>query len=326
MEIPFYITFKEFEKNYPADLARWFEYCCDSSELDYLKELVAQYYYFLEYDFAQDKLIPDVTITLADCIFPFHEKSELTFITAYENGKEKEVFVDEKKNVYEWKKITMMEYAQFILDKIHTYFKNTHSVFPENETLHQYINNREVIKSDEFFGYRISDSLHQKALPFLKAYMPLYGDMVSEQLFRNFNFAIVKIAEFIDAKLKSLKSFELSIYQKVKSFAKKQVEKNAANCPQCVSYIPKIKINGSLQAWGYILTEFIEKGFIEPQRKNGKLNVQGTAKMILDHFEFTKEEFQPSVESLRQSLFIQNKFSNDKQDLFKIPSFKQLEK
>lgn len=68
------------------------------------------------------------------------------------------------------------------------------------------------------------------------------------------------------------------------------------------------------------------KGYIEPQRKNGKLNVQGTAKMILDHFEFTKEELQPSLESVRQSLFMQNKFSSDKQELFRIPSLKQLEK
>jgi hypothetical protein len=112
MEIPFYISFKEFEKNYPADLASWFEYCCDSNELDFLKELVEQYYYFLEYDFTEDKLIPDVTITLADCIFPYHEKSECRFVAAYQDGKKKKVFRDENENVFEWKKITMMQYAQ----------------------------------------------------------------------------------------------------------------------------------------------------------------------------------------------------------------------
>lgn len=326
MEIPFYLSFKEFEKNYPSDLATWFEYYKDSDEVDFLKELVNQYYYCMEYDFTEDKLIPDITITLWDCIFPYHEKSEVRFISAYENGKPKKVYQDKEKNVFESKKISMMEYTQYILDKIHKYLKENNITLTGNETLHDYMNNHEIIVSHDLFGFWLSYDLHQKTLPFLKAYMPVHGEMVNGPLFRNFNFAIVRIAEFIDQKLKALKAFEFSIYQKVKSQAKLLVKKTGKHETRPASYIPKIKINGSLQAWGYILTELIEKGYIEPQRKNGKLNVQGTAKMILDHFEFTKEEFQPSPESVRQSLFNQNKFSNDKQDLFKIPSFKQLEK
>jgi hypothetical protein len=221
-----------------------------------------------------------------------------------------------------------MEYAQHILNKIHRYFKANNITLKENKTLHHYINNQEIITSDEFVGYRVDYNLHQKALPFLKAYMPLHGETVNEPLFRNFNFAIVRIAEFIDQRLKTLKAFEFSIYHKVKSQAKVQLKRNGNdnNIIEPVSHLPKIKVNGSLQAWGYILTELMDKGYIEPQRKNGKLNVQGTAKMILDHFEFTKEEFQPSLESVRQSLFMQNKFSSDKQELFRIPSLKQLEK
>ncbi|AZA84957.1 hypothetical protein C1637_22010 [Chryseobacterium lactis] len=326
MEIPFYLSYKEFEKNYPTDLSKWFGYYGDSDEVDFLKELVGQYHYFLDYDCTQDQLIPDITITLTDCIFPYHEKSECRFIAAYQDGKKKKVFWDENQNVLEWKKVTMMQYAGHIVDKIHKYFKATHTIFPENKTLHDYMNNEEIIKYDEFFGYQIDYSLHQKALPFLKAYMPLHGKEVSESLFRNFNFAIVRIAEYIDWRLKALKAFQWSIYHRVKSGAKADVEKNAEEQPPQISYVPKIKVNGSLQALGYILTELMDKGYIEPQRKNGSLNVQGTAKMILDHFEFTKEEFQPPLESVRQCLFTQNKFSNDKQNLFKIPSSQQLEK
>lgn len=327
MEIPFYLSFKELEKNYPIDLALWFEHYPDSDEVDFLKELVNQYYYCLDYDFTENKLVPDVMITLANCIFPYHEKSECRFIAAYENGKRKKVFWDENQNVFEWKKISMMEYAEHIIKKIHGYFKANAMSFAEDETLHHYINHREIIKFDEIFGYRIYYELHQSTLAFLKAYLPLHGETVNTSLFRNFNFSIVRMAAFIDQKLRSLKAFEWSIYHRVKSQTKLQLEKESDNNGiQQVSYIPKIKVNGSLQAWGYILTELMEKGYIEPQRKNGKLNIQGTAKMILDHFEFTKEEFQPSLESVRQSLFAQNKFSSDKQDLFKIPSFKQLEK
>ncbi|TLX23951.1 hypothetical protein FE904_19575 [Chryseobacterium indologenes] len=326
MEIPFYLSFKEFEKNYQTDLSKWFEDYPDSDEVDFLKELVGQYYYYLDYDFTEDQLTADVVITLPNCIFPYHEKSECRFIAAYENGKRKKVFWDENQNVLEWKKITMMEYTQHILDKIHTYFKDTKTVFPENETLNHYMNNREIITYDEFFGYRVDYELHQKTLPFLRAYMPLHGEKVNESRFMNFNFAIVRIAKFIDQRLKTLKAFEWSFYQRVKSQAKLPLDRGVRSETQSISTPSKIKVNGSLQALGFILTELMDKGYIEPQRKNGKLNTQGTAKMILDHFEFTKEEFQPVVESVRQSLFTQNKFSNDKQDLFKIPSCKQLEK
>jgi len=326
MEIPFYLSFKEFENNYSTDLEKWFEYYYDSEEVDFLKELVNQYYYCLQYDLAEHKLKPDVTITIPDCIFPYHEKSEVSFVSAFENGRQKRVFRDKDKNVFEWKKITMLEYAQNILDKIHQYLKTSNIVLAENETLHNYINKREIVTSHDWIGYRFDYKLHQEALPFLKAFMPLHGETVSESLFRNFNFAIIKITEFIDQRLKALKAFEYSIYNKVRSKVRSRFDMTDIAESQTATHFPKIRINGSLQAWGYILTELMDKGYIEPQRKNGKLNVQGTAKMILDHFEFTKEEFQPPLESVRQSLFTQNKFSNDKQDLFKIPSFKQLEK
>ncbi len=100
MEIPFYLSFKEFEKNYQTDLSKWFEYYPDSDEVDFLKELVGQYHYYLDYDFTEDQLTADVVITLANCIFPYHEKSECRFIAAYENGKRKKKYSGMKIRMY----------------------------------------------------------------------------------------------------------------------------------------------------------------------------------------------------------------------------------
>ncbi|SDE48477.1 hypothetical protein [Riemerella columbipharyngis] len=88
----------------------------------------------------------------------------------------------------------------------------------------------------------------------------------------------------------------------------------------------KITINGSLQLIGHIFTELIEKGYIEPKRKNGKANASATAEMLLNHFNFTYNTngTQPTKEYLKKTLFEQNKLSADKTDLIKIPHLKKL--
>lgn len=88
----------------------------------------------------------------------------------------------------------------------------------------------------------------------------------------------------------------------------------------------KITINGSIQLIGYIFTELIEKGYIEPKRKSGKTNASATAEMLLNHFNFTYNAngTQPSKEYLKKALFEQNQLSSDKSTLIKIPHLKKL--
>lgn len=89
------------------------------------------------------------------------------------------------------------------------------------------------------------------------------------------------------------------------------------------SYRIKSKIT-NLQAIGYLFTEMIEKGLIEPKKKNGKISPLNVSRMILDHFYFEDLEDQPGEEDLRKALFSDNKLSNDKISLFKLPTVKQL--
>lgn len=86
----------------------------------------------------------------------------------------------------------------------------------------------------------------------------------------------------------------------------------------------KIKLKGSLQSIGYLFTKLIENGFIEAPKRSENINKTATAKMILEHFEFVDKEKQPNEEDIRKTLFEDNKLSFDKQNLFKIPTSKQI--
>lgn len=80
----------------------------------------------------------------------------------------------------------------------------------------------------------------------------------------------------------------------------------------------------NLQAIGYLFTELIEKGIMQPKRKAGKYSPTNTAKLILEHFHFEDLEEQPTPEDIRKTLSNDNRLSSDKMQLFKIPTAKQL--
>jgi len=101
-----------------------------------------------------------------------------------------------------------MEYAQHILDKINRYCSKNRSALQGNKSIHDYINHYDSITSVEGVGYCISYNRHQKVLPFLKAYLPYYGQTVNMTTYKEFIFSIVEIAEFIDKKLKTVRAFE----------------------------------------------------------------------------------------------------------------------
>lgn len=85
----------------------------------------------------------------------------------------------------------------------------------------------------------------------------------------------------------------------------------------------KITINGNVQLWGFIFNELISKGFISAPKHNGKSSYAKFARQLLDNFEFTSHptQKQPSENYLTKALK-ENKYSLDKQELFKIPHIK----
>ncbi|MDR2235418.1 MAG: hypothetical protein LBE92_04795 [Chryseobacterium sp.] len=223
MELPFYLSFNEFENHYYDNLEKWFEEYHNTSETDYLKSLAAMYSPYLYYNFADDRIMADASMEIKDCFFPYHERIGLSFCTSCENGKQPKP-VKGMNPIFEWKTITMMEYAQHILDKINRHISKNKEASGSAKSIHDYIHDREIITSREGAGYCVSYSRHQMAVPFLKAYLPHYGQTVDIAVYRDFIFSVAQIADYIDYKLRSVQAFEYTAYAKLKSEAKFRVQ------------------------------------------------------------------------------------------------------
>lgn len=223
MELPLYLSFNEFENRYYDNLENWFEKHRNTSETDYLKTLAELYSPYLYYNFANDRLQADATIHIKECSFPYHDKIGLSFCTSCENGKSPKN-TKSMSHIFEWKTISMMEYAQHVLDKINKYLQTDRDKSSQN--ILDYINDYNIITSRDGAGYCVNYNQHQSTLPFLKAYLPVYGQTVNIATYRDFIFSVVQIAAFIDKKLKEVYAFEYTIYTKLKSDAKLKVQMN----------------------------------------------------------------------------------------------------
>lgn len=222
MELPLYLNFNEFEKYYYDNLEKWFEEYHNASETDYLRALSALYSPFLYYNFTNDRLQADASIQIKDCFFPSYDKIGISFCTtACEKGKSAKS-TKAINHQFEWKTVTMMEYAQHILDKINRYLAKNN--LKESGNILDFINQGDIVTSREGAGYCIDYSKHQSTLPFLKAYLPVHGQTVNIAVYRDFLFSIVQIAECIDRKLKEVHAFESMLYFKLKSEAKFKVQ------------------------------------------------------------------------------------------------------
>ncbi|MCJ8153761.1 hypothetical protein MKJ01_08345 [Chryseobacterium sp. SSA4.19] len=221
MELPLYLTYREFESHYYDNLEQWFEQNYNASETDYLKTLADLYSPYLYYNFANDRLQPDASIQIKDCFFPYQETIGISFHTGNENERDIRS-IKNLSHVFEWKTITMMEYAQHILDKINKDLSKNKD--RENRNVLDFINQRGIITSRDGAGYCVNYHQHQSTLPFLKAYLPVYGQTVNIAAYRDFIFSIVQIAEYIDRKLKDVRAFESMIYTKLKSEARFNVQ------------------------------------------------------------------------------------------------------
>ncbi|MEC3875397.1 hypothetical protein [Chryseobacterium salviniae] len=221
MELPLYLSFNEFENRYYDNLEKWFEEYRNTSETDYLKALGEMYSPYLYYNFANDRVQADATIQIKECSFPYHDKIGISFCTNCEDGKT----AKSTKNlhpIFEWKTISMMEYAQHILDKINRHIQTNKAKADQN--ILNYINDYHIITSRDGAGYCVNYNQHQSVLPFLKAYLPVYGQTVDISIYRDFISSLVQIAEFIDKKLKEVYAFENTIYTRLKSDAKFRVQ------------------------------------------------------------------------------------------------------
>ena len=137
MKIPFYLSFREFENEYYNNLEKWFENDQNTNETDFLLATKELYKPYLCYNFSEDKLQTEAVIRVKNCFFPYNENFGISFNMNHEKAKN---FKTKINNISEWKTISMMEYAQHILDRIHHYFQKNKISMKENETILNYIN------------------------------------------------------------------------------------------------------------------------------------------------------------------------------------------
>ncbi|WP_419868594.1 hypothetical protein [Chryseobacterium sp. CT-SW4] len=213
MELPFYLSCEEFKKRYYDDLEIWFENDRNATEIDFLINLSELYKPYLYYNFAENNLQVDATVKVKEYAFSSFDNFGISYLEKKHKNVNTHIHITS-----EWKAVSMMEYAQYVLDKINKHLVRSYG-FPE-KNVHDYINDYEVIASAEKVGYKLDYNTHQLLLPFLKAYLPHYGQTVDISLYKEFYISVVEIAHFIDRKLHSVKAFEHSIYCKLRSEAK----------------------------------------------------------------------------------------------------------
>ena len=124
------------------------------------------------------------------------------------------------------------------------------------------------------------------------------------------------LSKFNNSKFVINKKVNILVYNSFKDKLQNTYYENAE--------IEKMKFIGSLQSFGFIFSELIEKGYIEAPKRNGKKNNSAISRMLLNHFEFIGKEIQPNQDDIRKTLFTDNKLSADKQNLFKIPKSKTI--
>jgi len=83
----------------------------------------------------------------------------------------------------------------------------------------------------------------------------------------------------------------------------------------------KIEWKGSPALFGYLFTELIKKGYIEPELHNGEMSYQGTAKLFFNHFNVNNTTFENLKNEMNPG---KCKLSDTKRAKFTIPNLSDL--
>ncbi|ADZ13160.1 hypothetical protein RIA_2125 [Riemerella anatipestifer RA-GD] len=320
MEIPFYTSFKEFKDNYETDLEKWLSIYPDGSEKDYL-----DYVYNTYFDYAEIGVFGEN----ADEPY-FKEKNFIIKVKPEYLPKlywrDTSYSEDGDGNIY--KSLYIDDIVDIIRGRLIKYRIVNSGCDNPNEIIKTYL----LDKEEEVSEYGGEDSFYIERWALKEIYRFIYKDFktiddailklkIDNIRYNNFKLSVPKIYKFISDRRKEINGVQTTD-EVTPTADNKEYKPKADEATEC----EKITINGSIQLLGYIFTELIEKGYIEPKRKSGKTNASATAEMLLNHFNFTYNANgeQPSKEYLKKALSEQNQLSPDKATLIKIPHLKKL--
>lgn len=179
MKIPFYYSFKEFENNYNNDFKKWLSDYPDAIEKDYLFELKEQYEVFVRWsgNYRFDEII---TVSyIGETEYP--ETAEISNMEDYCNYVEQKI------------KDHLVDIG--IIDNVDS--RNSESSF-----------NGEMLEYWDDCNFRtnrnslVFESAKHKYLKHFFENHFFYGLNFQERKYKNFKYSVVKIAEYIDEKIK----------------------------------------------------------------------------------------------------------------------------
>ncbi|ADQ81344.1 hypothetical protein [Riemerella anatipestifer] len=163
---------------------------------------------------------------------------------------------------------------------------------------------------------------------------------ITKKQFKNLKFALPKIVNHIESIINIKKSANVRLLGKVNPTTGEIIPlkgdlpynlsddfKDEPTTQEGRKGYKKIKVKGSLQSIGYIFSELIDKGWIIPPKRNGKINKTAVARLILEHFELIDRKKPITEEYVRRTIStkkIDSGFNKDKMDRFKIPSEKSI--
>ncbi|MHA3045881.1 hypothetical protein JSO59_000720 [Riemerella anatipestifer] len=347
MEIPFYTSFKEFKDNYKTDLEKWLSIYPDGDEMDYLGCVYERYsdyavtgidepYYKDETFWVEVKpnKVPKYYWNLQGKYCADEEGSvfeSLSFIQIFEvinkrcgntDFPDGISFVNKQVNGY-----SKMDLLQHISDCI----VDTEKRYSPNG-----INDNYIIPYD-------LDILFEDYIELIEIKTPM-GLTINKTKYNNFKLSVPKIYKFISDRRKEINGVQTT--DEVTPTAEEQHTtgeiiplkgkppydlsddfKDQPTTQEGSKGYEKIKVKGSLQSIGYIFSELIDKGWIIPPKRNGKINKTAVARLILEHFELIDRKKPITEEYVRRTIStkkIDSGFNKDKMDRFKIPSEKSI--
>lgn len=294
MEIPFYYSFKEFEKNYNDDLKNWFANYPDASENDFLSEVQELYNPFVrwnvKYHFIEIKKCVKIKKNIKD------DKNQS------ENPKKNTIVIRRE----EIDGIPLLELCK-VIDSRFFYFFNSNPFFHEDfddKPLRQILYDCEILDiiynenyKKSIYGVNDDFIINYQTIKNIEEFVFFNFDKnndfepffcFDERKYKNFGFAVVRIAKWIDEKL-SQKDKSETIINNTQEDTDEETQ-NKFNIPQIIKILDKLNIKGMMQ----------EKGFTDFQ----------TVQLLADIFERSEKSIRNNFDNQLHTTTAENYISD----------------
>lgn len=218
MEIPFYYSFNDFKNNFENDLKKFLNVFQDATETDYLKEVIKIYSNFI--DFERYTVIEEISCDYIMEDYP------------------------------EYNELDLNRYTEIMQEKLKIYcsingFYDDENDFPVNLEILDYWENCNIRTKENTLV--ITDNRHKHYRQFYNSFFDIIT--FDELKYKNFNFSIFRIIEFIDNKIEKK---EHEIYNQIpKNNFNEIYKKNRFTTPTNIAILKELGVFGAMAKKGF---------------------------------------------------------------------------